>query len=91
MKNCGIILTNSWRIQEEAIALCTQETCPLYVPLHREACGGQCGLCTSGLAQKKAILEKMKTKLERPGTLPRMSHHGDNMAAERMARSIKKR
>ena len=89
MKNCEIILTDSGGIQEEATAPCIRKSV-LVMRLSTE----RPEAVSAGFAQvigtkKELILEKMKTTLERPRTLPKKSPYGDGNAAERILRIIK--
>jgi UDP-N-acetylglucosamine 2-epimerase (non-hydrolysing) len=88
MKNCEIILTDSGGIQEEATAPCIRKPV-LVMRLSTE----RPEAVSAGFAQvvgieKEWILEKMKTTLERPRTLPKISPYGDSRAAERIVRII---
>jgi UDP-N-acetylglucosamine 2-epimerase (non-hydrolysing) len=89
MKNCEIILTDSGGIQEEATAPCIRKSV-LVMRLSTE----RPEAVSAGFAQlvgteKELILEKMKTTLERPRTLPKKSPYGDGNAAGRILRIIK--
>jgi UDP-N-acetylglucosamine 2-epimerase (non-hydrolysing) len=89
MKNCEIILTDSGGIQEEATAPCIRKPV-LVIRLSTE----RPEAVSAGFAQvvgteKESILEKLKTTLKRPRTLPKKSPYGDGKAAERIAGIIK--
>jgi UDP-N-acetylglucosamine 2-epimerase (non-hydrolysing) len=90
MKNCEMILTDSGGIQEEATAPCIRKHV-LVMRLSTE----RPEAVSAGFAQvvgieKEPILEKMKTTLERPKTLPKTSPYGDGNAAERIVSIIKR-
>jgi UDP-N-acetylglucosamine 2-epimerase (non-hydrolysing) len=89
MKNCEIVLTDSGGIQEEATAPCIRKPVLVMRVSTERPEAVSAGFAQVVGTRKESVLQKMKTALERPKTLPETSPYGNGNAAEKIVSLIK--